>query len=194
MFTLNRLRDFLRSIFFMYNWDYGVLILFLFMVSVIGIAFKNLIRNKKIVNSVILALFIIYFGLILYATLLDRHSSPEKYGHCFIPFYSYYQFFHGNKDIMQQAIMNIAFFYPFGFLLSGLDVPFLQKRKWLIIIFALTFSLCIETLQYLFHLGYAELDDIIHNTLGAAIGVLAFVLLDKLFVRIKKQHKQRIQI
>lgn len=86
--------------------------------------------------------------------------------------------------------MNIAFFYPFGFLLSGLDAPFLQKRKWLIIIFALTFSLCIEALQYLFHLGYAEVDDMIHNTFGSAIGIVSFFLLDKLFIHISNRHKR----
>ena len=85
---------------------------------------------------------------------------------------------------MQQSIMNIAFFYPFGFLLSCLDMEFINKRKWIIVVFAFIISFCIESLQYIFLLGYAEVDDIIHNTLGAAIGVLMFTLINTMFNRI----------
>ena len=43
----NWLKHLIKSIFFMYNWDYWVLVLFLLAVSVIYIAIKNLIANKK---------------------------------------------------------------------------------------------------------------------------------------------------
>lgn len=91
---------------------------------------------------------------------------------------------------MQQSIMNIAFFYPFGFLLSCLDIEFIKKRKWLIAVFAFAFSFCIEALQYIFHLGYAEVDDVIHNTLGASIGTAMCVAFDKIYDFIKIKLKR----
>ena len=72
-------------------------------------------------------------------------------------------------------------------LFCGLDANFLKKRKWIIAIFAFAFSSCIESLQLIFHLGYAEVDDIIHNTLGAVIGMFAFSALEKLFCKIQSK-------
>lgn len=86
--------------------------------------------------------------------------------------------------------MNIAFFYPFGFLLCGLDFKFISERKWTIAIFAFIFSFSVEILQLIFRLGYAEIDDVIHNTLGAIIGIIAFPCLNKLFDKIKLKVKK----
>ena len=174
----------------MYNWDYWVLALFLLAVSVIYIAIKNLLARNIFLNSIIAISFVIYLCLMIYTALIDRNASIESSGYCLIPFYSYYQFFNGNRDIMQQSIMNIAFFYPFGFLLSCLDIEFIKKRKWLIAVFAFVFSFFIEALQYIFHLGYAEVDDVIHNTLGASIGTAMCVALDKIYDFIKIKLKR----
>lgn len=72
-----------------------------------------------------------------------------------------------------------------------MDIEFIKKRKWIIVVFAFAFSFCIEALQYIFHLGYAEVDDVIHNTLGAVIGILVFTILDKLFDKFKLLHNQK---
>lgn len=186
----NQLKHLIRSMFFMYNWDYGVLLALILSVSILFIIFKNLITNQKIKRPIIFASFFIYVGLVIYSTLIDRESSAETSGYCLIPFDSYYQFFNGNRDIMQQSIMNVAFFYPFGFLIGCLNFESLKKRKWIIILFAFTFSLCVEVCQYIFCLGYAEVDDVIHNTLGAVIGVFAYELLNELVDKIRIQRSK----
>ena len=61
------------------------------------------------------------------------------------------------KDIK----LNILLFLPFGFVVGG--------RKG--IIFGLILSCCIEFTQYVFCLGYCEMDDVLNNTLGASLGV-----------------------
>ena len=180
----NQLKHFIRGIFFMYNWDYGVLLAFLLVLSVLFVVFQKLMPGKTVKRSIVFASFLIYVGLIIYSTLIDRESSPENSGYCVIPFASFFQFLKGNMDIMQQSIMNVALFYPFGFLLSGADVKFIGKRKWIIAALAFAFSFCVEILQFIFHLGYAEIDDVIHNTSGAIIGMLAFTALEKLFDKI----------
>lgn len=186
---LNRLKHLIRSAFFMYNWNYGVLALFLLSISLLFFALRNLITNKKIKNTIISASLLIYVGLMLYAALIDRNISEEASRYCLIPFNSYYQFFNGNNDIMQQSIMNVAFFYPFGFLLACLDFEFINKRKWVIVLSAFIFSLSIEICQYIFCLGYAEVDDVIHNTLGTAAAVLIFKLFDKLIRHYRSVRK-----
>lgn len=42
---------------------------------------------------------------------------------------------------------------------------------WLIVLMTgLVISVSIETMQYFFHKGFSETDDVMHNTLGCMIG------------------------
>ena len=62
-----------------------------------------------------------------------------------------------------QNINNILVFIPFGALLP-------EKRwKWLLLT-AVLLSAVIEAVQYALNLGWCEIDDVICNVLGAAIG------------------------
>lgn len=62
-----------------------------------------------------------------------------------------------------QNINNILVFIPFGVLFPG------KRWKWLLLT-AVLLSAVIEAVQYVFNLGWCELDDVICNVLGAAIG------------------------
>jgi len=72
---------------------------------------------------------------------------------------------------------NIGWFVPFGFML-----PLMWRRfkGWHVIGMGSAFSLTIEVTQYFTRRGVAELDDLILNTLGVAIGYLLYWLI---FVR-----------
>lgn len=63
-----------------------------------------------------------------------------------------------------NIIQNILLFIPLGFLIGG-------KRG---IVAGALLSIGIELTQYIFRLGYCELDDVLNNTIGAAIGSLLF--------------------
>ena len=63
-----------------------------------------------------------------------------------------------------NIIQNILLFIPLGFLIGG-------KRG---IIAGVLLSIGIELTQYIFRLGYCELDDVLNNTMGTAIGSLLF--------------------
>ena len=84
----------------------------------------------------------------------------------------------GIGEFLKQFLGNIGWFVPLGFFL-----PVLIKRKSLLITTAvgLLFSLFIEVMQFVFYKGVAELDDLILNTLGTAIGYLLYRLSKKLF-------------
>ena len=76
-------------------------------------------------------------------------------------------------DFLWLFLGNIGWFVPFGFLL-----PMLRERKSLVATTALGFALSffIETVQFVFHKGVAELDDLILNTSGVVLGYLLYRL------------------
>ncbi len=62
-----------------------------------------------------------------------------------------------------QNINNILVFIPFGLFFPG------KGWQWLLLTVVL-FSVGIEATQYVFNLGWCEIDDVICNALGAVIG------------------------
>lgn len=74
-------------------------------------------------------------------------------------------------------LMNVFLFVPFG--LTAPNVLSRLKRLWPVIftvVSAFILSVAIEFTQYYFHLGRCEMDDVIMNTLGAAIGTVPVIL------------------
>lgn len=76
---------------------------------------------------------------------------------------------------------NILCFMPYGFLLkaaTGNRIPF-----WLCVLTAAGTSVVFEFLQYIFAVGVGDIDDVILNTAGAALGYLVYYL----FLRIARK-------
>jgi glycopeptide antibiotics resistance protein len=71
------------------------------------------------------------------------------------------------KTIIINVLGNIIMFMPFGFL--GIVFPKLNDLKTLIINFV-SAIIIVESLQYFTRLGVFDIDDIILNTVGVAIG------------------------
>ena len=115
--------------------------------------------------------------VIAYSTILARDGG-ELLQHNFVPFHSYREVQNGgNIEIYRSNFMNVVFFYPAGLLATSL-----LPKKWpgwcrfILVVLALTaVSVGIEFLQYRYALGRCEIDDVIHNALGALLGSLAFV-------------------
>lgn len=79
-----------------------------------------------------------------------------------------------------DIVLNILLFVPLGMLVGG-------KRA---IIIGITLSLYIEFCQYVFVLGYCEIDDILNNTMGTVLGSCLINKYEKrieeLCIRLKK--------
>ena len=126
--------------------------------------------------------------VIAYSTIFARDGG-DLLQHNFVPFHSYREVQNGgNIEIYRSNFMNVVFFYPAGLLATSL-----LPKKWhgwcrcLLVVFVLTaMSVGIEFLQYHYSLGRCEIDDVIHNALGALLGSLAFVC-SMLFLQ-KKKH------
>ena len=77
--------------------------------------------------------------------------------------------------IVNSLVMNIILFIPFGFF-----VYILSRRPLLATVLACLMSISIEVLQYVLPIGrISNIDDVILNTLGGIIGMLAGVLVLK---------------
>ena len=88
-----------------------------------------------------------------------------------LPFRSYITVLQGGeRELIRSAFMNVLLFYPGGLLTQSLC------KRWSIrhtVAVFLVLSLVIELCQFGFGIGTTETDDVIHNTLGAFLGVLA---------------------
>ena len=76
-------------------------------------------------------------------------------------------FLQGTPPIV-SLILNILLYYPLGYLLPIL-FPKLKPKH--VILIGCLCSIATEATQYLLKMGWCETDDVIHNTLGTAIGV-----------------------
>lgn len=75
---------------------------------------------------------------------------------------------------------NIVWFVPLGFFLR-------RKPVWMAALIGLLLSVGIEILQWALITGMPDIDDVLYNTCGAAIGWLAGAILQKHFK--KRPHK-----
>ena len=133
-------------------------------------------KNRKRVIAQIL--LIIYIGFIIYTTLLCRELKDYR-EYNFQLFWSYQRFFDDVRPQGRQILLNILFFIPFGVLVS-LCLDGSGKRKLAFTaISACLLSGLVEFLQLLFKLGFAELDDVFDNTMGAAVGAVLVLMLGR---------------
>ena len=98
----------------------------------------------------------IYILIILWITLFSRRPMESRIFRGL--------FWEIEMGYWNNIIQNILLFIPLGFLIGG-------KRG---IIAGVLLSIGIELIQYIAVLGYCELDDVLNNTMGTAIGSLLF--------------------
>ncbi len=76
-------------------------------------------------------------------------------------------------SLLIENMMNVLLFVPFGFL-CGCSY---RRGSFLRVLAAGgSLSIIIEALQYVTKSGFAEFDDVMHNTLGCFIGYLLYLI------------------
>jgi len=83
------------------------------------------------------------------------------------------------KTIIINIFGNILMFVPFGFL--GIVFPKLNQF-WILILDFLFAIILIESLQYFTRLGVFDIDDVILNTVGVAIGFWIYQVFERKFI------------
>lgn len=120
-------------------------------------------RSWRIISGVCL---VEYVFLIYCATVIFRpHWYEQKFN--LTPFWSYVAIVNGDGDLLHENAMNVAVFLPVGLFLG---MSFKKIKLLGVALIAFCISTSIEALQFFFWKGFAELDDVIHNTLGCIIG------------------------
>ena len=114
-------------------------------------------------------LFVAYCVFLLWMTLLSRTPRTTERVFKWKLFWAYRAWLAGVPDGKTESIQNInniLVFIPFGVFFTG------KRWKWLLLT-AFLLSAGIEAVQFAFNLGWCEIDDVICNVLGAAIGFRA---------------------
>ena len=107
-----------------------------------------------------------YCGFLLWLTILSRQPRAGERVVKWELFWAYRAWIAGEsfgRTESIQNINNILVFIPFGAFFPG------KQWRWLLTT-AVFFCTSIEVVQYCFNLGLCEIDDVICNVLGAAIG------------------------
>lgn len=141
---------------------------------------------KRSTKGILWVVFLLYLGVLLKITVF--RSSFGSYPLCshgqieLIPFVGLIQIFHNSVRVFLYLFVgNLIWFVPLGILL-----PLLTKVRRSTILWGFLLSLYIEVSQYIFGTGVSEVEDLILNTAGTAIGYGLFLLLRKVWRRRKK--------
>ena len=133
---------------------------------VIIIAFWGFRNGWRKIAGLVLAeyVFLIYCSTVIFRTAADGN------GHNFRLFWSYEAIEKGRIELIPENVMNVVVFVPVGMMLGLL---LRVKGSWLIaLIFGMGISVSIEAMQYVFHRGFAEVDDVMRNTIGCILGYI----------------------
>ena len=129
------------------------------------------LRWFRIGSGVVLGMWLI---AVLWATVLNR-STAEGAPAVWLPMHSYREVLNGgNRELLRANFMNVALFYPGGLLLALFLPGKCSKlsRLSVLLVLGAVLSLGIELYQLRFSMGSPEIDDVIHNALGAVLGAL----------------------
>ena len=144
-------------------WIYEGLVSVILLGSVVFIAYKGWRKGLRYSAALI---WICYISMLFSSTVFCRNVAFQT-RYELTPFWSYKAISEGNEYLLIENLMNIVVFFPVGLLLS---FAFRNIKWWQVGLIGLGLSLSIEILQFIFHCGFSELDDVLHNTIGCLIG------------------------
>ena len=140
-------------------------------------------RSPKQVRWLILGVLCAYILGNLYFTLFSRTMDSGQHLEL-QPFRTYGRLFEEDKVKstangfaalflrntlpIEGLVLNILLYYPLGYILL---VLFPKLKPKYVILIGCFCSIVTEICQYVLKLGWCETDDVIHNTVGTAIGV-----------------------
>ena len=140
--------------------------------------------TKRIIRRTGILLFILYVLLLVYFLFFSEEygrlaGAEQSYRYNLTPFVEIQRFWKyremlGIPALLTNIFGNVLGFIPFGFILPVISGR--MQNGFLIILSGFTLSLCVEIIQLVTRVGCFDVDDLILNTLGAAIGYLAFAI------------------
>lgn len=128
--------------------------------------------KKKIIE---LALFILFTIFVIWLTLLKRESEHQRIfkQELFWAIRAWIAREYNGREETIQYFENILLFIPFGIFFPW------KEKGWMLFISLFSLSIIIELAQFIFSLGWCEIDDVITNTAGAMMGYWGYVVIRK---------------
>lgn len=112
-----------------------------------------------------------YVFVVACSTVICRGVKSFKYARLKLtPFWTYQAVLEQVPGVsVWDIILNVVLFVPLGFFVKLL---YPNIKLWKVMLIAIGCSILIETNQYIFGRGVTQIDDVMHNTIGAILGWL----------------------
>ena len=129
-------------------------------------------KEKNHKRTWLIILLAVYLLILFRITVFRSHTYPTDYAVNLSLFTDLVATYHENGlwMVIYLVVGNIVWFVPFGFLLPMIW----QKLKAYTIPLSFCLTLTIELGQLVTGKGMFEIDDLVLNTVGAALGYLAY--------------------
>ncbi len=166
---------------YMLEYDSGVpisicILILLSVCGIIIILYQNSFDGPSFFRNSFKCILGGYLFFIFCTTVLFRDGLVEEHP-ALHPLWSYSVLY---SKLLAEILLNILMFIPIGFIVSAS----LKKRNMLKIIgLGCCISLMIEILQFVTKRGVFNIDDIIHNSLGCAIGYILFLVCHAILIK-----------
>lgn len=149
-------------------WIYGITLGIFIIGSAIAFIKKG--RNEGVRISA--RLFLLFYVVVLFcSTVFFRRTMGIKTRNWYNPLWHYGLIGQGKVLLFPEVIMNVVVFIPIGF---AFGLAFRKLKGWQAVLAGMGISVGIELLQWFFRKGFADVDDVIHNTLGCVVGYLGY--------------------
>ena len=129
-------------------------------------------------------MLVFYLGFVFSLTIFSRTVSKDVQMELAL-FWSYKMIAHGDKYMFFEVFWNVVLFMPYGFLAS---IHSRSKAKWTVFLSGSLLSVAIELTQLFTHRGLFEYDDIVHNTLGTAVGIALCLIASKVLINLERKY------
>lgn len=140
--------------------------------------FRKLYDNRKELTHLA---FLVYILAVLFLTFIVRENmvlrTPENRGVILQPLRELEAMIKQPDHFFwfMQIFLNILLFIPFGALLPCISQR--VRNPFITVVAGFIFSGAIETMQYITGRGLTEIDDVITNTVGAAVGYIVYAVI-----------------
>ena len=136
-------------------------------------------RRLRVFGKILFILyiaFIVYF--LLFSDLYGRTGPRTQYSYNLILFKEIKRFWNYREQlgffaVASNLLGNVVIFLPFGFFLPMASV---YRNFFSAVFYSFGLSLCVEIFQLLTMVGSFDVDDILLNTVGGAVGYFVFMI------------------
>lgn len=141
-------------------------------------------RVKKLGTAFFVLYVLILVYLLFFSEGYGRVADAEReFRYNLVPFVEIRRFWTYRKQLGMFALFTNIFGNVLGFMPYGFVLPVITRRMrngFFIILSGFSISLTVEVIQLITKVGCFDVDDMILNTLGAALGYGIYAVCDKI--------------